>query len=69
MHIKTVRVTNSKNVLVQIPGFSVKKWGLREGNEIDVSISADEESIIIKPRKQNIQPRIRLNRESGGLSG
>ena len=51
MHIKTVLVKNNKNVLVQIPGFIVNNWKLLNGDSVEVSISDDEKSLIIKPRK------------------
>ena len=33
-HIKTVKVTNPKNVLVQLPRYIVDKWGLKQGDEL-----------------------------------
>lgn len=57
MHIKTVNVTNAKNVLVQIPGFVVQKWGLQEGDGVDVCISENEKSIIITPRFETTKIR------------
>lgn len=51
MHIKTVKIKNDKNVLVQVPGFVINNWGLKTGDSVEVSVSADEKSIIIKPRK------------------
>lgn len=49
MHIKTVKVTNSGNVVVQIPGFIVSKWNLKDGDSLEVHISDDEKTVIIKP--------------------
>lgn len=50
MHIKTIKVSNPKNVLVQIPGFVAQKWGLKLGDKLDVCIAEDEKSVIIKPK-------------------
>lgn len=36
MHIKTVKVTNPSNVLVQIPGFVVAQWGVQLGDVLEV---------------------------------
>ena len=47
-YVKTVNVTNTKNVLVQIPGWVVKLWGLEVGNKLEVRYDADEEEIRIK---------------------
>lgn len=67
LHIKTIKVTNPKNVLAQIPGFVAKKWCLKVGDNLDVYISEDEGSIIIKPRR-SVQARSRTATEGGGVS-
>ena len=51
MHIKTVKVKNKKNVLIQIPGFVIDNWGLNDNDSVEVHISDDEQTIILKPRK------------------
>ena len=51
MRIKTVRVTNKNNVVIQVPGFIVKKWNLTESDFVEVHISDDEETVVLKPRK------------------
>lgn len=48
LYVKTVNVTNTKNVLVQVPGWVVKRWGLDVGNTLEVCYDADEEAIHIK---------------------
>lgn len=48
-YVKTVNVTNTKNVLVQIPGWVVKSWGLDVGNTLEVCYDADKREIRIKP--------------------
>lgn len=50
MHIKDVRVTNPGNVLVQIPGFVTNKWKLLKGSELEVHISDDGQTVIIRPK-------------------
>jgi bifunctional DNA-binding transcriptional regulator/antitoxin component of YhaV-PrlF toxin-antitoxin module len=67
MHIKTVRVTNPKNAIVQVPGFIAKKWGLSDKDRLEVYISDDEQAIIIRPSK--IQARSNVNQESERLFG
>ena len=57
-YIKTVNVTNTKNVLVQVPGWVVKLWGLEVGNTLEVCYDANEEEIRIKrPIDANVQGR------------
>lgn len=51
MHIKNVRVNNNKNVLVQIPGFISNKWALLDNDMLEVHLSNDGESVIIRPKK------------------
>lgn len=47
-YVKTVNVTNTKNVLVQIPGWVAKRWGLNVGDTLEVSYDAEEEEIRIR---------------------
>ena len=47
-YVKTANVTNVKNVLVQIPGWVAKRWGLQQGDTLEVCYDADEEEIRIK---------------------
>lgn len=47
-YIKTVNVTNTKNVLVQIPGWVAKRWGLNVGDTLEVNYDAEEEEIRIR---------------------
>lgn len=57
-YLKTVNVTNTKNVLVQIPGWVVKRWGLDVGNTLEVCYDADKEEIHIRrPIFQDVQGR------------
>ena len=49
MLLKTVRVTNPSNVLVQIPGYVVATWGLSTDDRLEVDFNEDTESITIRP--------------------
>lgn len=55
-YVKTVNVTNNKNVLVQIPGWVAKRWGLDVGDTLEVCYDAKEEEIRIRrPILANLQ--------------
>lgn len=57
-YVKTVNVTNTKNVLVQIPSWVVKLWGLEVGNTLEVCYDGDEQEIRIrKPLYSDVQGR------------
>jgi antitoxin component of MazEF toxin-antitoxin module len=65
IHIKTVKVTNPKNVLVQLPRYIVDKWGLKQGDSMEVLTDENEETITIKPRGRyvNIRSGSNINKE------
>lgn len=67
MHIKDARVTNPRNVLVQVPGWVARKWALKEGETLGVHISEDGEAIIIRPNK--ILARGNANQKSERMVG
>jgi bifunctional DNA-binding transcriptional regulator/antitoxin component of YhaV-PrlF toxin-antitoxin module len=46
--LKTVKVTNPKNVLVQVPKLAVELLQLDKGDELEVVISDDAKSIIVR---------------------
>ena len=53
IHLKTVKVTNHKNVLVQMPGFVVQNyWRLQDGDSVEVLINDENNEIIIRPRRK-----------------
>lgn len=57
-YVKTVNVTNTKNVLVQVPAWVVKLWGLEVGNTLEVCYDGDEQEIRIrKPLYTDVQGR------------
>ena len=47
MLLKTISVTNNRNVLVQIPGMIIAAWGTQNGSKLEVSY--EDGQIIIKP--------------------
>lgn len=48
IYVKSANVTNTKNVLVQIPAWVVKRWGLNVGDALEVCYDADEEEVRIR---------------------
>ncbi len=48
IYVKSANVTNTKNVLVQIPAWVVKRWGLNVGDALEVCYDASEEEVRIK---------------------
>lgn len=48
IYVKSANVTNTKNVLVQIPAWVVKRWGLNVGDALEVCYDADEDEIHIR---------------------
>ena len=46
-YIKTVNVTNTKNVLVQIPAWVTKLWGLNVGDKLEVVYDVQEDRLCI----------------------
>lgn len=47
MLIKTIKVTNSKNVVLQIPGYVSATWGLITGSQLEMHFENGQ--VIIKP--------------------
>lgn len=44
---KTVKITNRRNVLVQIPGFIIAAWPLAD--ELEVYYDEDKQTVTIRP--------------------
>jgi len=65
IYIKTVKVTNPKNVIVQLPRYIVDKWGLKQGDGLEVLTDEKEETITIKPKRGyvNIHPGSNVNKK------
>lgn len=47
MQVKTVKVTNPRNVLVQIPGFVVAQWGAQIGDTLEVLYDEETDEVRI----------------------
>ena len=47
MLTKTVKITNRRNVLVQIPGFIIAAWPLAD--ELEVYYDEDKQTVTIRP--------------------
>ena len=58
MLVKTVRVSNPRNVLVQIPSFIVANWNLKADTRLEVHYDEENNKITIQP---GLQRRSRLN--------
>lgn len=61
--LKTVKVKNKKNAILQIPSHVVEEWGLQEGDSIDMFLTDDGMHILLAPRKgylhvKPIQPTV-----------
>jgi antitoxin component of MazEF toxin-antitoxin module len=55
MYLKTVRVTNAKNMVLQIPCTVVSDWGLQKGDTVEVRLSEDKQEVVVKPRKGHVK--------------
>jgi antitoxin component of MazEF toxin-antitoxin module len=63
MHIKTIAIKNLKNVVVQIPGFVIASWNLKEGDGVDMSVD-ENGTVTITPKTQD---RRYFNEASEGM--
>jgi len=61
---KTVKITNRRNVLVQIPGFVIAAWS--DAEELGVYYDEENERVIIKP---NLQRGSLFVKESNRMAG
>lgn len=50
-HIKTVRVTNPKNTVIQVPGVVTDKWGINIGDAVEVYYDSETDIVMLKPRR------------------
>lgn len=51
VHIKTIRVTNPKNTVVQVPGIIAEQWGLEKNDAIEMLYCNEKNVVVLKPRK------------------
>ena len=49
MLIKTVRLTNPRNAVVQIPSFIIAEWGLKLDDRVEVHYDEETKKVTIKP--------------------
>lgn len=64
-YVKTVNVTNTKNVLVQIPAWVVRLWGLEVGDTLEVCYDGDDQEIHIRRSiYTDVQGRGEVTKES-----
>lgn len=49
MVVKTVNITNLRNVLVQMPSFIVANWGVKERDRLEVHYNEATKEVTIKP--------------------
>ena len=61
---KTVKITNRRNVLVQIPGFVIAAWS--DAEELEVYYDEDDNTVTIKP---NVQRGSLFAKESNRMAG
>lgn len=52
MHVKTVNVTNPRNVLVQVPSFVIARWDVALDSHLEVHYDEEKQQLIIKPAVQ-----------------
>lgn len=52
MHVKTVNVTNPRNVLVQVPSFVIANWGVTLGSRLEVHYDEEKQQLTIIPSLQ-----------------
>ena len=56
MLLKTVKVTNIRNVVVQIPATVVGAWAMQEGASIEFHYDAERKSLELRPTVQHRGP-------------
>lgn len=65
MHVKTVNVTNPRNVLVQVPSFVIANWGVALGSHLEVHYDEKQQQVTIRPA---VQRRSDVAAKSDGLA-
>ncbi|MNG92706.1 hypothetical protein D3C79_516470 [compost metagenome] len=51
--LKSVKVTNKSNVVVQIPkSVAATNWALKEGDNLEVMYDESTKQLVIKPRSK-----------------
>lgn len=65
MHVKTVNVTNPRNVLVQVPSFVIANWGVALGSHLEVHYDEEKQQLTITP---SLQRRSNTVEKSDGVA-
>lgn len=65
MHVKTVNVTNPRNVLVQVPSFVIANWEVALGSHLEVHYDEEKQQLTIVP---SLQRRGNSTEESNGVA-
>ena len=65
MHVKTVNVTNPRNVLVQVPSFVIANWGVALGSHLEVHYDEKKQQLTIIP---SLQRRSNVVEKSDGVA-
>lgn len=65
MLVKTVRITNPRNVLVQIPSFIIGNWNLTLSDKLEVHYDEEAQEVTIK---QAVRRRGGADEESQGMA-
>ena len=65
MHVKTVNVTNPRNVLVQVPSFVIANWGVVLGSHLEVHYDEEKQQLTIRPA---VQRRSNVAEKSDGVA-
>lgn len=65
MHVKTVNVTNPRNVLVQLPSFVIANWGVVLGSHLEVHYDEQQQQVTIRPA---VQRRGNVAEKSDGMA-
>ena len=65
MHVKTVNVTNPRNVLVQVPSFVIANWGVALGSHLEVHYDEEKQQLTIVP---SLQRRSNVAGKSDGVA-
>lgn len=65
MQVKTVNVTNPRNVLVQVPSFVIADWGVTLGSRLEVHYDEEKQQLTITP---SLQQRSNVAEKSDGVA-
>ena len=52
--LKTVQVTNARNVLIQVPAVIVAQWGLKNKDRLVVEYNEEDNYIKVRPANKDM---------------